>query len=134
MKTPAFHNVKCPDGVDRRFTVQTVHGPNRVRGYVQVGGVTVGGFITRKDERYRWTFSPNMEGKNAKMLRVQAISRGTEVRVTDPAIPEYLRKYRARIAGIHYNGGLTPTYMVVFNVSKPLHPRPVPHNCVELAN
>ncbi len=112
--TPVIKNVVCPDGTVRIFTIQTHHGVNKIRGFVRVNGRSVSGHVARKNDRYRWRFFPNTAGKNIELMRLDALPNDHDVKVTDPSIPDYLKRYRGRIVKTEYDG-VTPVYDVRFN-------------------
>jgi hypothetical protein len=121
--------VVCPNGETKKFVVQSSISDNKKRGFIKLHKLTISGIAQRKDSRYRWRFTPNMHGKNANALRTPAMSHNQTVRVTDPAIPEWLRKYHARIVGVKYDG-LTPVYDIQFNRAG-YKPRTVRHDFIE---
>jgi hypothetical protein len=128
--TVVLNEVVCPNGEKRKFTVQSSVNDNKKRGFIKLNKLSVSGIAHRKDERYRWRFTPNMDGKNASLMRIPAISQDKTVRVTDPSIPEWLRKYHARIVGVQYDG-LTPVYEVQFKKANQTKPRKVSHGYLE---
>lgn len=116
MATPIIDNVICPNGIQRQFTIQKDDGPNKKKGFVKINRLTVSGLATRRGTKYRWMFIPNKHGKNFHACRTPPLEIDTLVRVSDPSLPEYVKKYLARIIDYFFeDGSLTATYTVQFN-------------------
>lgn len=113
--TPVIRDVRCQDGISRRFTIQGKYEPHVYRGFVKYGCISISGIVTRKKRGGYWNFEANANGKNAHLVTpLRALPLNSTVRVIDINVPEYLRRRLAVIEQARMDG-ITPRYVVRFN-------------------